>query len=110
MTIKVFLMAALAFGAEVGTMEWTGAFSKRDRPSYSVIKTPRQWKALWKRLGKPAPPADLRSHFGVAVFLGQKPTGGWSVAFGQTPEGVRFEERGPQGMATMALTQPWAVK
>ncbi|MBI3552001.1 MAG: protease complex subunit PrcB family protein [Elusimicrobia bacterium] len=120
----VFLCCALAVNAaaadkkkEKTTMEWTGSFCPVDSPEHLVIKDEAGWKALWGRIGKPAPEADFQKHFAVAVFLGTMPTGGYTVTWtSQTSNGkdyllwVRYKVKKPDGMAIQALTQPYAVR
>ena len=94
---------------------WTGAFCGVASPSHRVVETPKAWAALWKEIGKPAPTVDLSGKVAVAVFLGERPTGGWSVAFDEPAPGpkgpvVRYSVRAPEGMVSQSFTQPWAVR
>ena len=114
--LAVLAASALAAAPKGGApMEWKGSFCPVEKASHRVVETSAAWEALWKELGKPSPAADLKKHFAVAVFLGSRPTGGYSAVFeeaadekGQTV--VRYSVRGPQGMAIQAFTQPYAVR
>jgi len=96
--------------------EWKGQDSGVGEGSHLVIRSQPQWQALWARIGQAAPSApDFQSSFAVAVFLGQRSTGGYRVQWLE-PEAagpatvVRYRELKPRGFAIQALTKPFAVK
>lgn len=97
-------------------MEWNGPFSSVSRPEVRIVKTEEEWNALWKDIGAPeAPVADLQVHLGVAVFLGQRNTGGYNVKLLDpvTEAGrilIRYRESVPRGITFQALTYPYAVR
>lgn len=96
-------------------MENEGSYSKVTQPGHEVVQTPEQWRALWDKLGKAAPSADLSKNFAVAVFAGTRNSGGYGIVFDapvkeQDALVVRYKVTKPKGMATMALTQPYAVR
>lgn len=95
---------------EKKAMEWKGAFCAIDAPTQIVVKTDEEWQALWKKLDKPAPAADFKKFFAVAVFLGTEPTGGYGVSWQAKGAAVSYKIKKPEGMAIQALTQPYAVK
>jgi len=95
---------------EKNPMEWTGSFSPFENPEHVVVKTDAEWSALWKKIGKPAPAADFKRYFAVAVFMGTKPTGGYSLVWEPAPGVIRYRVKKPSGMAIEALTQPYAIK
>lgn len=102
--------------AETLLMEWTEQFSNVEQADARVCRTPEEWKSLWKRIGAPeAPAADMNAYFAVAVFLGQRNTGGHSVRL-LDPEVkndkqiIRWEERKPTGIVFQAITYPYAVR
>ncbi len=96
---------------EKNTMEWKGSFCGVTQPSQVIVKTQQEWEALWKKIGdKPAPPADFTKYFGVGVFLGTKPTGGFGVVWKAYENAVVYSVKKPDGMVIQALTQPYAVK
>jgi hypothetical protein len=108
---NLLLLAAAAALA----MDFKGQNCPVETPGHRLIESPAAWTALWKDLGKPAPAQEFAKSFAVAVFAGRKPTGGWSIAFDEPkPEKdalvVRYAVKKPKGMATMALTAPYAVR
>src|SRR5947209_5216395 len=62
-----------------------GQTSPVEKPLRQVARTPAEWNALWARHlgatagGKPAPKLDFTREMGAAVFLGTRPSGGYSV-------------------------------
>ena len=98
------------------SMESHGAYSTIDVPGHRVITTPEEWSALWSDLKKKVPTgADFNHFFAVAAFAGTRNSGGYGSVF-EAPKTekdalvVRYVVTRPKGMATMALTQPYAVK
>ena len=97
-------------------MEWKGQFCGVLKGSHRVLATAQQWAQAWAEIGQPAPPApDFNSVFAVAVFLGERSTGGYGVkwldpAASGPAAVVRYHETKPRGFATQVLTQPYAVK
>jgi hypothetical protein len=95
-------------------MEWKGNGGP-GAPGHEVIADAENWAALWRRLNRPAPALDFKTHAAVVVFLGEKPTGGWGVQFSETrtKKGdliVAYRAPAPTGFVTQAFTTPWAVK
>lgn len=85
-----------------------------------VIRTEEQWQALWDRhaatiLPKPRPPkVDFTKEMVIAVFLGEQPTGGFSVTITQVEQRVDalrvvVEETAPppDAMVTQAFSSPY---
>ena len=95
---------------EKKAIEWKGAFCSVTEPTTSVVKTMEDWDGLWTMIGKPAPEADFKKFFAVAVFLGTEPTGGFSVSWEAAANTVRYKVKKPEGMVIQSLTQPYAVK
>lgn len=101
---------------ETAVMEWNGPFSNVSQPRTVVVNDEKAWERLWKELGAPeAPVADLQVHYGVAVFLGERSTGGYGVRLldpivrdGKTV--VRYRESVPRGIVIQAITYPYAVR
>jgi hypothetical protein len=93
-------------------MEWKGSFCAVTEPAQVVVKTQEEWDGLWKKItpDKPAPAADFTKVFGVAVFLGTKPTGGYGVSWQAAKNEITYSLKKPDGMVIQALTQPYAVK
>jgi hypothetical protein len=110
--------AATARGGvkEAAMQEWKGQFSGALQSAQRVIESAAQWQALWSEIGQAAPAApDFKSSFAVAVFLGQRSTGGYSVEWLEPDSGgaatvVRYKESKPQGITMQVLTQPYSVK
>jgi hypothetical protein len=88
----------------------------------SVVRTQAEWEMLWQRHTSaetnlsPPPALDFNKEIAVAIFLGEKPTGGFAV------EIVRVERIGdelvinykeaspaPGAIVTQALTQPFHI-
>lgn len=95
--------------------QWKGQFCGLSKPSTRVAKNPKEWAALWKDIGRPAPDVDLKGKQAVAVFLGQQPTGGFRVHFLEPVESksrllVPYQVLPPKGMALQAFTQPYGVR
>lgn len=101
---------------ETRQMEWNGPFSNVAQPRTQVINDEKSWERLWKELGAPEPPvADLQVYYGVAVFLGERNTGGYGVRLldpvardGKTI--IRYRETKPRGLVIQAITYPYAVR
>lgn len=101
---------------ETTVMEWNGPFSSVAQPRTVVVHDEKSWERLWKEIGAPeAPVADLQVHYGVAVFLGERNTGGYGVRLldpivrdGKTV--VRYRETAPRGIVIQAITYPYAVR
>ena len=126
MRTRAALILALALGAcrgapqpqikEAAMTEWKGQFSGALQGAQRVIRSEPEWQAAWAEIGQAAPAApDFKSRFAVAVFLGQRSTGGYRVQWLEPDSSgpatvVRYREMKPQGMAMQALTQPYAVK
>jgi PrcB C-terminal len=87
-----------------------------DRPAQRVVRIQPEWEVLWRehaRAGRPAPPVDFSSRMVLAVFLGSRPTGGYSVAIiGTRLDGdtlvVEWTERAPnpRDITAQVLTSP----
>ncbi len=128
------LLSALLVGCSVAaTSSATGySFATLDRGSQSglrvrkfvVIKNENDWKALWTShtsLSVPPrtmPPADFQTEMIVAVFSGEKSTGGFGIEITRIEEDstkhalkvlVR-ESTPPTGaIVTQSLTQPYRI-
>ena len=80
-----------------------------------IVRDAKGWKKLWRRLGKAAPTLDFKLFVAVAVFPGERPTGGFTVEFPEPEKKgddliVRHRIKAPTGFSTQAFTQPWAVR
>jgi len=87
-----------------------------------VLRGQAEWHALWAQhvstdaLPAPPPPIDFARGLVVAVFLGDKPTGGYDVTISRAQRGhdsvvIYFRERvpAPGALVTQSLTQPFHV-
>ena len=126
MRTRALLLAALALAAPAGalgrrprtpegrTMDWKNQGNGPAQPGHLLVSGEPVWLSVWKRLGQAAPPLDFKTHIAVAVFVGERPTGGWTVDWSSEAKGddlvVRFAIKKPRGMATQAFTRPWAVR
>ncbi len=87
-----------------------------------VVRDQAEWASLWQKhssvdANPPAPPAiDFGKELVAAVFLGQKPTGGYAVEIvsversnGQLTVGLRETSPAPGAIATQAFTQAFHI-
>lgn len=96
---------------------WTGYYGGRQSFSLLALRTADEWDAFWRQVQRPKPQSlDTAREMGVAVFLGQRNTGGYGVEILQVKaEGgklvVEYRETtpSPDMMVTQALTTPWTV-
>lgn len=100
---------------EKAPMEWKGQNGGSKEAGHRLINDARGWEALWRVIGKPMPPLDFNAHAAVAVFLGERPTGGWSAEFAEPKlkDGdtvVVYTVRSPKGFTTQAFTSPYVVR
>ena len=99
-----------------------GNFSGIVEPLELVIHTPAEWQNLWKRHvsiqspPSPVPPIAFDTEMVVAVFLGQKNTGGYEVNISKAerrgPAVTIFYNVGipkPGGVSIQAITQPFHI-
>lgn len=91
------------------------AYGGRDEKSTVVIKSHDELVKLYKELGwTNVPTVDFSQNNVVALFMGQKNTGGYSISVKKvTIEDntaiINTLETKPEGMATMALTAPYCI-
>jgi len=95
--------------------EWKGQHDGPTEPGSLVCADRGAWERAWKQVGKDAPPLDFDKFVGVMVFVGEKPTGGWSPVFDEpVAKGddlvVRYRVPKPGGFTTQAFTQPWKAR
>ena len=96
-------------------MEWKGQHGGPIDPGTEVATDAGGWTRLWLQLGQDAPELDFKKYFAVAVFAGERPTGGYTVEFlDPVPKGmdvtVRYRINDPTGFSTQAIAQPWKVR
>ena len=118
--IKLTLALALFAGTAQAKkaekpMEWKGQHGGPIDAGTEVAADASSWTRLWLQLGQDAPELDFKKYFAVAVFAGERPTGGWTVEFlDPAPKGadvtVRYRINEPTGFSTQAIAQPWKVR
>ena len=95
-----------------------GSYSRIEERTETAIRSASEWQAFWKSHGAGDPPAsvDFAKEMVAAVFLGTRPTGGYSVEIASTRrEGdaliVEYVERRPSAdsIVTQALTSPFHI-
>ncbi len=97
-------------------MQWQGAFCGVSEAGSRLIEDAAQWKKLWLDIGSQDPgEPDFKTHYAVAVFLGQRSTGGYAARLLEpaTEEGssiVRYRISVPKGLVIQAITQPYHVR
>lgn len=96
-------------------MEWKGQNGGSIDAEERVVTDEHGWSRLWLMIGQDAPPLDFGKYYAVAVFAGERPTGGYVVDFlDPAPKGkdtvVRYRVLTPTGFTTQAVTQPWKVR
>jgi hypothetical protein len=97
--------------------QWAGQHSGRETAANEVLRTPEEWDAFWKKVGGNRPrPLNVSREMAVAIQLGGRRTGGFSVEVlrTQVQEGkliVEYRETAPEPgmMVTQELTEPWIV-
>jgi len=101
-----------------GRNHWAGAQAAADAAAELVIRDASAWRALWlDRVGR-MPPGELPAGaMAVAVFLGQRSTGGYGVEIDAprpTEAGLavpyRIARPGPNEVVITAITHPWAIR
>lgn len=95
-----------------------GASSGVEEPRQVVVRSPAEWDTLWKSHAGPqaAPAVDFSTSMVAAVFLGERPTGGYRVEIvGVRREKdalvVEYVERAPGAadIVTQILTSPFHI-
>jgi hypothetical protein len=97
--------------------QWSGPHSLAEKLTTIVVRTPHEWTALWQRIGAEPPRAiDASIEIAVAVFIGERRTGGYGVELAsvRTSQGsvrVEYRERTPppEAMLPQVITSPWVV-
>ncbi len=126
-TVALLLLATSAMAADdkaepVPIVEqWSGAYSAQHAASRVVVRDTEGWKQLWRAMhGRRSPmpkvpEVHFRKHMVIGVFMGTRPTGGYSISITRvvqnekTVVSVREQAPGPGDMVTMALTAPYHV-
>ena len=119
MTLIAILIVAIAQGASPRvTTVAQGAYSGINDTSEVVARSPAEWDALWKaHAGLQAiPMVDFSQELIAAIFLGTRPSGGFSAEIlGTRREAaalvIEYRERAPAAsdIVTQALTSPFHI-
>ncbi len=133
MTIKTWTAAALLCAATAAcaarkpaasktaetkmttTMEWKSQNGGPMEAGAEVAADQAAWERVWMRLGQDAPALDFKRFVGVVVFVGEKPTGGYTAVFDEPAvKGddliVRYRVPKPSGFTTQAFTRAWKAR
>jgi hypothetical protein len=90
-------------------------------PLQTVVRNQAEWDSLWKKHSvetnpQPPPFVDFKRQIVVAVFLGEKPTGGYDVEIIRAEQSdgalvLHYREKSPLpgSIAIQALTQPFHI-
>jgi hypothetical protein len=97
-----------------------GLASGVGQPTQIVVRTQNDWAALWSRhmrtqtAPSPPPPVDFSRDMVVALFISERPTGGFAIEvtrIERTDSGLSVHYRttrpDPAAMQPQALTQPF---
>src|SRR5438128_2485214 len=75
--------------------EWRGVYGGMRTPAEKVIRTQAEWAALWKKLHATqipppaAPKVDFAKEMVLAVFMGERPTGGHAITIDRVELGAK---------------------
>jgi len=88
----------------------------------SVVRGPEEWQRLWQahEAGavpqRPLPAVDFPRELAIAIFAGQRPTGGFAVTVEQVTESAsgievfyRVTSPPPSAIVSQALTSPFQI-
>ena len=97
--------------------QWRGQYGGSPEFTTRVLRGNEAWADFWKQVSHDLPRRlDPATEMGVAVFIGERPTGGYivqivSAAVEKDSLVVVYEEQapGPDKFVTEALTTPWVV-
>ncbi|MBI4057548.1 MAG: protease complex subunit PrcB family protein [Elusimicrobia bacterium] len=107
---------------ETNPIEWpgeSGQFCNQEQASARIVENESQWRDLWYILQnqRVEPKIDFNKYFVAAVFLGSRPTGGYSIQFlepksekDKTIVQYRVKAPGNGSFVIQALTQPYAIR
>lgn len=109
--------SAPATPARSEIVQWSGQHGGSDTASTRVLRNADEWNAFWKQVERDRPrPLDVANEMAVAIFLGEKRTGGFgALLLGTRVEDgklvIDYRETTPEPgmMVTQALTHPWVV-
>lgn len=97
--------------------QWSGQQGGNPTAGDRILRTAEQWQSAWRQVGRDPPRAlDRAREMGVAIFRGERTTGGHSVevvdarVLGES-YAITFRATAPApgDFTTQALTRPWAI-
>jgi hypothetical protein len=115
--IAVLLVAILQTSVPIRSLD-KGPSSQVDAAKQVAVQSPAEWNALWSQHAgdRARPSVDFTKEMVLAVFLGTRPSAGFSVEIvGAREESgaliVSYRETRPQpgGVAAQVLTSPYHV-
>ena len=116
-TETVQLLKRAGANEKYDALEWSGQYSDKKTFRGLIITNNLAWEKLWNRLFPEMSSADIdfNRYVVVCIFLGVRPTGGYSVKFGQpymrdNKMIIPYKEHRSEGIVTQALTQPYRIK
>lgn len=113
------LLKGLGAKEKYEALEWSGEYCSKENPSELIVGYIAQWEHLWESLSSAGtlPEIDFKKYVIAAVFLGPRPTGGYSVEFGQSylkdnKMVIPYREHKPGvgQFVTQVFTRPYAIK
>ena len=99
-------------------MDWSGMYCGKKEPEVITVDDRAGWEGVWKTISeKPAPEVDFSKYVVIAVFAGEKNTGGYSVEFlepvtrdGKKVIPYRIKSPGESLFTVQSLTQPYHLR
>lgn len=88
---------------------------------YNIVTNPIELQSLYTQLnlsrkpGLPLPNVDFNNESLIAIFMGQKMSGGFSIKIdsikriNKTRVEIKLKETNPKDMASMAITSPFVI-
>ena len=118
--LAIGLVSAIAFAQGMEPMQTVerGSHSNVDAPRQAVVRTRAEWAALWKThdYDHPAPAIDFNRDMALAVFMGSRPTGGYTTEIvsvdahdGKIAVGYRETAPAPGTITVQVLTSPFHI-
>jgi hypothetical protein len=102
--------------------EWRGTMSGVTEAAQRVVRSQAEWDQLWGQMTAnqvpppPAPKVNWSKEMVIALFMGERPTGGFQTAVKSVTTSakeilVSYEETAPapDAVTIQALTQPYTV-
>jgi hypothetical protein len=91
--------------------QWYVGYSGVAAPKVVLCQDDEAWVGIWQRVQKDVPVHLRTNQLGVAIFIGQRPTGGYGarVMSAEVTAGsyvVKYKEETPRGVVTEAITTP----